>query len=73
MGGRRRMERTGGLILFLAGWVAWALAVNALVQRFYPTRSNDDPTRHFLYSLIVKVTMVAPLIGLALYMNSGQP
>lgn len=65
------MDRAGGLVLFFVAWAVWALAVNALVQKIYPTRANADATRAFLYSLIVKASMIAPLIGFAIYMNSS--
>jgi hypothetical protein len=57
-------------VLSIIGWLIVSLALiiptNRLAQRLYPTKDSDDPTRRYLYGLIIK------LIGICIFAAVGS-
>ena len=60
----KTLQVLGGLLAFVFIWGLWALVANALVQKFYPTRTSDSHGQQVMYSIIVKLVMIAPLLAL---------
>jgi hypothetical protein len=65
----REVERWVAIALVLVGWVVWAVACNAVIQRLFPTRVSDDAGRRLTYGLLTRGLMLAPILAIVAYMN----